>query len=315
VKNPKVAAVTGHNVGFCLEFPSRTMIVGAGVTTTSPTGQLQEPPAALRFRRQLRFDTAMSELWQARGLVRTLAERDLRVRYKRTFLGVGWAVINPVLFMVVFTFFFQKSAHIVTGGVPYALFAYIALVPWSFFAQATSAGSASLLSNMSLLNKVYCPREVFPITAIITAGFDALVASAVLVMLFIAYGYPPATATVWVPLLVIIEVAFALGLTLFMCSTLIYLRDLRYAVPLIVQLGMFISPVAYSITAIPRGLRPYYDVLNPMGPILDSFRRTVLHNLAPDGTALALAGAASAVWLVGGYSVFKRLETGFADFA
>lgn len=285
------------------------------MATTALVDELSEPPPSLRFRRRLSPGAAMSELWQARGLLRTLVERDLRVRYKRTFLGVGWAIVSPVLFMVVFTFFFQKSAHIDTKGVPYALFSYIALVPWSFFSEATTLGSASLLSNLSLLNKVYCPREVFPIAAVLTAAFDTLVSVVVLVGLFLAYSYPPGAASAWVPLLVLIEVAFAIGLTLLSCSTLIYLRDLRYVVPLIVQLGMFVSPVAYSITSIPSSLRPYYDVLNPMGPVLDSFRRTVLHNLAPDWAALGLAGASSGVWLILGYTVFKRLETGFADFA
>ena len=277
--------------------------------------EIVEPPASLRFRRELRFAAAATELWQAKGLIRTLVDRDIRVRYKRTYLGVGWAIVNPVLFMLVFTFFFQKSAHIATDGVPYALFAYIALVPWSFFAQAVSAGSASLMTNMSLLNKVYCPREVFPIAAVITAAFDTLVSVAVLGVLFLIYGFPPATASVWVPLLIAIEVAFTLGLTLFAASGLIYLRDLRYAVPLVVQLGMFISPVAYSVTSIPRSVRPYYDFLNPMAPVLDSFRRTVLHNLAPQWGALGIASIASVLWLIGGYVIFKRLETGFADMA
>lgn len=285
------------------------------MATTVDTSEIAGPPPGLRYRRKVSPGAAVAELWRARGLIRTLVERDLRVRYKRTFLGVGWAIVNPVLFMVVFTFFFQKSAHINTGGVPYALFSYIGLVPWSFFAQATSTGSASLMSNLALLNKVYCPREVFPIAAVMTAMFDALVSAAVLVALFIAYGYSPAPASGWIPLLVAIELAFTLGLTFFSCSTLIYLRDLRYAVPLIVQLGMFASPVAYSITSIPHSLRPYYNLLDPMGPVLDSFRRAVLHNLAPDWSALGLAGASALVWLIGGYVIFKKLETGFADFA
>lgn len=257
----------------------------------------------------------MGELWNARGLVRTLVERDIRVRYKRTFLGVAWAIVNPVLFMVVFTFFFQRSAHISTGGVPYALFSYIALVPWSFFSEALTLGSASLLGNLSLLNKVYCPREVFPVASLFTSAFDTLMSVVVLVVLFGAYGFAPGAESVWVPVLILIEVAFTLGLALFLSSALIYLRDLRYAVPLVVQLGMFVSPVAYSITSIPAAVRPVYDVLDPMGPILDSFRRTVLHNLTPQWGALGLAAAAAAAWLLGGYILFKRLETGFADMA
>lgn len=277
--------------------------------------ELTEPPASLRFRRKLDLRDAMSELWRARGLIRTLVERDLRVRYKRTFLGIGWAVVGPLLFMVVFTFFFQKAGHIQTAGVPYALFTFIALVPWNFFSEAVTLGSGSLLGNLALLNKVYCPREVFPIASVLIAAFDTLVSVAVLVVLFIAYGYPPAGASAWIPLLVVIEVAFSLGLALFTSSTLIYLRDLRYAVPLAVQLGLFASPVAYSISSIPKSIRPVYDLLDPMAPILDAYRRTVLHGLSPQWGALGLAALASFAWLIGGYIVFKRLETGFADLA
>lgn len=257
----------------------------------------------------------MSELWLARGLVRTLTERDLKVRYKRTFLGVGWAVIGPVVFMLVFTLFFQKAGHFATGKVPYALFSYLALVPWNFFSEAVTVGSTSLLTNIPLLNKVYCPREVFPIAATLTAAFDTLVSAGVLIILFAVYSYPPAVETLWTPLLVLVEAAFTLGMVLFVSSALVYLRDLRYVVPLIVQIGMFVSPVAYSISFIPKGLRPLYAILDPLGPVLEGFRRTVLHGQSPAWGLLGLAALSSAAWLVGGYTVFKRLETGFADIA
>lgn len=274
-----------------------------------------EPPAGIRFRRRLTFGQAMTELWQARGLTRSLVERDLRVRYKRTFLGFGWAALGPVVYMLVFTLFFQRAGHFATGGVPYALFSYTALVPWTFFAEALTIGAASLMTNLALLNKVYCPREVFPIAATITAAFDTVIATAVLLILFGVYQFPPKLDTLWTPLLIAIEVAFTLGCTLFASSALIYLRDLRYVVPLIVQIGMFASPVAYGISVIPASLRPAYAVIDPLGPVIEDFRRTVLHGLAPDWGLLGLAAIASVAWLVGGYALFKRLETGFADIA
>lgn len=282
---------------------------------SAPTFELQEPPAGLRFKRELRFGQAISELWQARGLVRTLTERDLRVRYKRTFLGVGWALIGPVIFMLVFTLFFQKAGHFATGNVPYALFSYLALVPWNFFSETITVGSTSLLTNLSLLNKVYCPREVFPIAAALTAAFDTLVSAGVLLILFPVYSYSPSVTSLWTPLLVLIEVAFTMGMVFFASSALVYLRDLRYVVPLVVQIGMFVSPVAYSISFIPSDLRPVYAVLDPLGPVLDGFRRTVLHSQPPAWGSLGLAALSSVAWLVGGYTTFKRLETGFADIA
>lgn len=288
---------------------------GLRMDMTATTAEVAGPPASLRYRRRLTPGQALDELWRARGLIRTLVERDLRVRYKRTLLGFGWAVMNPVVFMLAFTLFFQRAAHFATGGVPYALFSYLALVPWTFFATTVSAGSGSLLSNLSLLNKVYCPREVFPIATALTAAFDALISSAVLVILFAVYAYAPAVQTLWVPLLLAVEAAFAVGVALFFSAALIYLRDLRYVVPMVVQIGMFATPVAYGIDVIPRDFRPAYAVLDPMGPVIDGFRRTVLHGLSPDWGLLGLAAAASAAWLVGGYAVFKRLETGFADIA
>ena len=274
-----------------------------------------EPPASLRFRRRLSFREAMSELWQARELTRTLVERDLRIRYKQTVLGFGWAVAGPVVFMLVFTIFFQSAGHFATGGVPYALFSYTALVPWTFFAEALALGSLSLISNLILLNKVYCPREVFPIGTVITSAFDAAVSTVVLLALFVIYQYPPALTTLWVPLIIAVEVIFTLGVSLFASSVLIYLRDVRYVVPLVIQVGLFASPVVYGINVIPGALRPIYSIIDPMGPIIDSFRLTVLHDRPPNWSLFGLATVASVVWLVGGYAVFKRLETGIADIA
>ncbi|HWG73756.1 MAG TPA: ABC transporter permease [Acidimicrobiales bacterium] len=284
-------------------------------TSVEPSEPATEPPAGLRFRRHLGFREAMAELWQARELIRTLVERDLRIRYKQTVLGFGWAVVGPVVFMLVFTVFFQSAGHFATAGVPYALFSYTALVPWTFFAEGVTLGSMSLISNLMLLNKVYCPREVFPIATVITAAFDAAVSALVLLVLFAIYQYPPAITTLWVPVLIALEVAFTLGVTLFASSVLIYLRDVRYVVPLAVQVGMFASPVIYGINVIPAGLRPAYAIADPLGPIIASFRLTVLHNQPPDWGLLGLAALASAAWLTGGYALFKRLETGIADIA
>jgi ABC-2 type transport system permease protein/lipopolysaccharide transport system permease protein len=219
------------------------------------------------------------------------------------------------MFMLVFTLFFQHAGHFSTGGVPYPLFSYTALVPWTFFAEAVTVGSASLLTNATLLNKIYCPREVFPLAAATASAFDAAVSSLVLLVLFAIYQYPPKLTTLWVPLLVTVLLAFTLGIVLVASSVLLYLRDVRYVVPLAVQIGLFISPVAYGFQVIPAGLRPLYAVLNPLGPLLDDFRRTVLHGLAPQWGLLGVAAIASTVWLLGGYRLFKRLETGFADIA
>lgn len=289
---------------------------GAGAELTLDSGASGHPrPGAPYFKRKLGISAAMSELWASRELIRTLVERDLRVRYKQTILGFGWSVLGPVVYMIVFTVFFQRAAHFATGGVPYALFSYTALVPWNFFAQAVTNGSNSLLANIPLLNKVYCPREVFPIAATVTAGVDTLISTAVLFILFAIYTYPPRLATLLAPVLVVVVVALGLGMAFISSAVLIYLRDVRYIIPLVVNVGMFATPVAYGLNVIPKGFRPIYSVLDPLGPLLDGFRRTVLQGLAPDWGLVGLAAVASAGWLVGGYALFKRLETGFADIA
>lgn len=276
---------------------------------------LEPPPSARYFKRHLGLVQALSELWRSRELVRTLVERDLRVRYKQTILGFGWAVLGPVVFMLAFTIFFQRAAHFATGGVPYALFSYIALVPWNFFSEAVSLGGNSLLMNVTLMNKVYCPREVFPIAATAAAAFDTLMSTAVLVVIFVFYGRVPALAALWAPLLILVEVCFTLGVVFFASAVLVYLRDVRYVLPIAVQVGMFATPVAYGLTVIPKAVRPEYAVLDPLGPVLDGLRRTVLHGMNPDWQLLGLAAIASVTWIVGGYALFKKLETGFADIA
>ena len=217
--------------------------------------------------------------------------------------------------MLVFSVFFQRAGHFDTGGAPYPLFSYIALVPWTFFSESVSIGSTSLLTNLSLLNKIYCPREVFPIATIAAAAFDALVSTSVLFLLFVIYRYPPKLTTLWAPLLITVLVVFTVGVTLFASGVLIYLRDVRYVVPLAVQLGLFVTPVAYSLSVIPSQWLPAYAVVNPLGPIIQDFRRTVLYGLPPEWGLLGLATLASVAWLLGGYALFKRLETGFADIA
>ncbi len=287
-------------------------MMATGVDVTVPD---VGPPPGTRYRRHLSYRQALGELWQSRELTRTLVERDLRIRYKQTVLGFGWSIIGPVTFMLVFTLFFSRAGHINTGGAPYPLFSYIALVPWTFFSEALTLGSMSLITNLTLLNKVYCPREVFPIANIVSAAFDALVSTLVLFVLFAIYRYPPALTTLWVPLLIAVLLAFTFGVTLFATAVLVYLRDVRYVVPLVVQIGLFATPVAYSLSVIPARLLPIYSVLNPLGPVIQDFRRTVLYGLPPQWGLLGLAALASLAWLLGGYAVFKRLETGFADIA
>ena len=274
------------------------------------------PPPELAFKRKVRIRVELREVWRSRGLIRTLAERDLRVRYKQAVLGFLWAILMPFVLMVVFSVFFQRIAHVDTGGAPYPLFAYLGLIPWGFFSSGVSSGGMSILSNGALLNKVYCPREVFPIAALGVTAVDTAVSTLMLVLLFIVYtvGFPP-SALLWIPPLLFVLVAFTLGVAMLTAGVVVYFRDLRQVIPVMLQFGLFATPVAYGMEFIPERFWPIYSMLNPLAPVIVGLRNVLLYDRGPD-LALLIPGALSAViWLVVGYVVFKRLETRFADVA
>jgi ABC-2 type transport system permease protein/lipopolysaccharide transport system permease protein len=172
------------------------------------------------------------------------------------------------------------------------------------------------VNNSSLLNKVYCPREVFPISSVCVAGFDAMISTGVLGILFVIYTFAPKATTLWVPVLLLIQIAFTVGLTLFVSGILVYLRDLRQALPILLQLGLFATPVAYGIDDIvPQAWRPFYCAINPLAAVIDGYRRTVVLGEAPRWGLLGPAVVSTMVVLILGYLLFKKLETGFADAA
>jgi ABC-2 type transport system permease protein/lipopolysaccharide transport system permease protein len=257
----------------------------------------------------------LRELWQRRELVVVLTERDVRARYKQTRVGFAWALITPFITMVVFTLFFKRVADVRTFGVPYPLFSYIGLLAWGFFSGAVSKGAVSIVQNLSLLNKVYCPREVFPIASAATAAVDSTIATSILGVLFVVYRFEPHVASLWVPALMAVQLAFTLGLTMLLSATIVYMRDVRQVLPIMLQLGLFATPVAFGLEVIPRSWWPVYSALNPLAPVIDGYRRAVLFGLQPRLALVAIASVTSALTLVLGYLAFKRMETGFADVA
>jgi ABC-2 type transport system permease protein/lipopolysaccharide transport system permease protein len=274
-----------------------------------------EPPAELRFRRPVSVLAAPREVWHARRLIRALAERELRALYKQAVLGVAWAILTPVALMIVLTLFFQRVATIDTQGVPYALFSYIGLVPWNFFSGSVTNGGMALVNQMTLVNKLRCPREVFPLASIAVAGVNSLIASAVLLVLFIVERTAPAITTPLAVIPLAVQLVFTVAVTLLVSSITVYLRDLRHALPILMQLGLFVTPIAYGIDAIPAPWRPLYAIVNPIGPCIDAYRHLVLYGDAPEWGLLGLATLSTAVLAVVAVVVFRRLETGFADVA
>ncbi|HEX2274183.1 MAG TPA: ABC transporter permease [Acidimicrobiales bacterium] len=274
-----------------------------------------EPPAELLFRRRIGPRRALRELWAVREVVVSLAQRDFLVRYKQTFLGVLWAVFAPLTLVLVFSLVFERVADVSTGGAPYALFAYLGLLPWTFLSTSLSQGGLSLEANRHLLNRVAFPREVFPLATVAAAAVDLLIASSVLAVLFVAYGVAPRPTSFWAPLLFAVQLAFVLGVALVASVGVVYARDLRHLIPIVLQIGLFATPVAYGMEAIPSGWRLAYSVVNPMAAVIDGLRRTVLWGSPPRWDLLAAASLGAAAVLVGGYVLFKRLETGLADIA
>jgi ABC-2 type transport system permease protein/lipopolysaccharide transport system permease protein len=270
-----------------------------------PPDVADEPPPEILFRRKLHLVSLLKELWAARELIGTLTERSLRSRYKQTFLGFAWSLITPVTLMVVFTVFLRRVAKIDTAGIPYPIFTYVGLLPWSFFSNAVSASATVILTNATLLNKIYCPREVFPISTITSAAVDTLCAICALFLLFAVTPYAPTAGVVWVPALTVVLVLFTLGVCLVVSALTVYVRDLRHGVAIIIQLGLFATPVAYSMsTMVPEAWQPVYAALNPLGPIIQGYRDTVLLGLQPQFDLLGIAAASSIAWVAVGYAVF-----------
>jgi ABC-type polysaccharide/polyol phosphate export permease len=291
--------------------PSRSIAANAAAAAATLP---DVPPPELRYRNRVSVGRAVRDAWNAREITRSLAERAIRSRYKQAVLGFAWSILTPLVLMVAFTVVFQ-NLHRANSDVPYSLFSYVALIPWTFFSNSISNGSTSIVSNISLINKVPCPREVFPLSGVAQAAFDAVLACVALVVLFVINTFMPKWTSVYVPLIVLIQIAFVTG-TAILCSVLVvYIRDLRTALPLGLQFGLFVTPVAYEFSRIPEWMRGIYSVLNPLGPTIDALRRTVLYGQAPQWGYLGLAAIGALVYLVGGYWLFKRMEAGIADIA
>ncbi|GLW73366.1 transport permease protein [Kitasatospora phosalacinea] len=273
------------------------------------------PPPELVFKRRLRPVQVAHELWAARELVRALAERDLRARYKQAVLGFAWAVLTPLALCAIFTLVFHRAVKIETGAAPYTLFAYVGLIVWQFFSNTMNQGALSLANNLSLLNKVYCPREVFPLATMLVATVDMVIGVGVLGLMFLVFWTAPAATFLWAVPLLAVQFAFTYGVALILSVAVVYLRDVRHLLPIITQMGVFATPVAYPLAKIPHRLQEVYVGVNPLGAVIEGYRKALLYGEAPDARMTLIAAASSLVFLVGGYLVFKKLETGIADVA
>lgn len=238
--------------------------------------------------------------------------RMIKVRYKQSYLGIVWAVLQPIATMVVFTFVFGRIAKMASDGLPYKLFSLAGLIPWTFFNTAVNQGAAVLVGSASLLRKAAFPREVLNLAVIGAALFDTLVAFVIFVGLAIWWGHPPGVHALLLIPVMLIAAVFALGVTLILAPANVYYRDVRHAVPLVLNLWLFATPVAYPLSEVPERLRFLYD-LNPMVGVIEAFRDVTVHGRLPDFGLLGTSAAVSwAVFIVGLY-VFKKVEGSLAD--
>jgi len=254
----------------------------------------------------------LADLWQYRELIYFLTWRDIKVRYKQTVLGGAWAILQPFLTMVVFSVFFGRLAGIPSDGLPYPIFAYCALLPWQLFAHALTESSNSLVANERLITKVYFPRLVVPISAVLAGLLDFLVAFVVLIGMMMYYHIQP-TAAVWtVPLFLLLAVGAALGVGLWLSALNVQYRDVRYTIPFLTQFWLFLTPVAYPSTLVPVSWRALYG-LNPMAGVVEGFRWALLGKTEGPGALLAVSVTIVVLVLVGGLYYFQRMENTFAD--
>ena len=256
--------------------------------------------------------THLRELLSARELLFTWAARDFKVRYSQSILGAAWAILQPFSLMVVYSVIFSLFIRVPTGDVPYPIFAYTALLPWSFFANSLSFAIPSLVSNMSLVSKIHFPREILPLSAILVCLADFLVASCVFVLMMLFYRIPVGLTVLFVPLVLLVQLILTFGISLLASAANVFYRDIRFVIPLVLQIWMYLSPIIYPIDLVPERLRPLY-LLNPMATLIDTYRRIILFNQMPDWPHLGLAALVSVLLTIGAYRYFKRAERVFAD--
>jgi lipopolysaccharide transport system permease protein len=255
---------------------------------------------------------SLRELWASRELIYFLTWRDVKVRYKQTVIGAAWAVFQPVLMMVVFSLFFGKLAGIPSEGIPYPIFSYCGLLPWTFFAQGMSQASNSLVGSAHLITKVYFPRSIIPLSAVLVGLMDFALAFLVLVAMMVYYGISPGVNVIWLPGFLLLALITSLGTGLWLSALNVKYRDVRYTIPFLTQIGMFATPVIYPSTLLHGSWRVLLG-LNPMTAVVEGFRWTLLRVGRPPGAMLGISVLVALALLVSGALYFRKVERTFAD--
>ena len=254
----------------------------------------------------------LGELWRYRELLYFLVWRDVKVRYKQTALGAAWAIIQPVMTMVVFSLFFGRLAKMPSDGVPYPIFSLAALVPWTLFANGLGQSANSLVGNSNLIQKVYFPRLAIPIASVLSGLVDFAIAFVVLLLMMLYYGIVPTANVVWLPFFMLLALTTSLGVGLWFSALNVQFRDVRYVLPFITQFWLFATPIAYPSSLLSEPWRTVY-ALNPMVGVVEGFRWALLATDTAPGLVAVASSIASIVILIGGAFYFRRMERTFAD--
>jgi lipopolysaccharide transport system permease protein len=254
----------------------------------------------------------LKEIWNYRELLYFLTKRDIKVRYKQTVLGGLWAIIQPAFTMIVFTFFFGRLAKVPSDGLPYPIFFYAGLLPWTYFANAVSASGNSLVGSANLITKVYFPRSIVPASSALAGLLDFFIALFILGGLMIYYGFTPGAGIVLFPFLVALTFVCAVGVGLWLSALNVQYRDIRYAIPFLIQIWMFLSPVIYPVSLV-KGEYQWLLALNPMGGVIHAYRASLLGHQPVDWPLLGLSAVIVVALFLGGLYYFRRMEKVFAD--
>jgi lipopolysaccharide transport system permease protein len=254
----------------------------------------------------------LGELSAHRELLYFLIWRDVKVRYKQTLLGVAWAILQPLLTMIVFSTFFGRLARMPSDGIPYPIFSFTALVPWTLFAYGLNQGSNSLVGSANLLKKVYFPRLCLPLASVLSGVVDFLLAFVMLVVLMVYYGVPPSLRILWLPLFVLLTLVTALAVALWLSALNVQYRDIRFIVPFLLQVWLFATPIAYPSSLLAEPWRTLYG-LNPMVGVVEGFRWALLEVATAPGPVVGVSALVTLGLLVSGAYYFRRMEKTFAD--
>lgn len=254
----------------------------------------------------------LRDMWLYRELIFFMTWRDLKVRYKQTLLGVGWAILQPFLTMVVFSIFFGNLAKVPSDGVPYPIFSFTALIPWTLFSKALQDASRSLVANSHMITKVYFPRMILPVSSVLAGVVDFLIAFVVLLGMMVYFRITP-TANVWtLPLFLLLALVTAIGVGLWLSALNVLYRDINYILPFLTQFWMYLTPIAYPSSMVPAEWQMVY-ALNPMTGVVEGFRWALLGTGQPPGMMTLISAGVAVILLVTGMFYFKRMERLFAD--